>query len=175
MALCAGRSRQDGRGVHLRVDLRGANDSGMLRRMSHLDASDTGSSAGPWHVHASALPVGGDPRDWWIRDGCLTDVPVPDAAPLPGAWLLPGGLVDAHAHLTMNFGRRMPHADGSDTLVEANLLAHLQTGVLACPRCSERAIFSRRKNAAIPTSAAPSPPTNWSARLYRTLTLAPSG
>lgn len=77
------------------------------------------------------LPGGGAPRDWWIRDGLITETPVPGAVDLPGAWLLPGGLVDAHVHLTMNFGRRMPNEDGSDALVDANALAHLSTGVLA--------------------------------------------
>lgn len=45
--------------------------------------------------------------------------------------MLPGGLVDAHVHLTMNFGRVMPHADGSDALVAANAAAQRRAGVLA--------------------------------------------
>jgi imidazolonepropionase-like amidohydrolase len=84
-----------------------------------------------WHVRATLLPDGTEPQEWWVADGRLLDSPVPDAIDLPGRWLLPGGLVDAHVHLTMNFGRLMPYADGSAELVKANTKAHRQRGILA--------------------------------------------
>jgi imidazolonepropionase-like amidohydrolase len=82
-------------------------------------------------VHAAPLPEGGAPVHWWIAEGRVTRTPVPGARDLPGGWLLPGGLVDAHMHLTMNFGRVMPHADGSDALMAANGRAQRAAGVLA--------------------------------------------
>lgn len=88
-------------------------------------------TSGPWRIRATMLPDGHAVREWWIHDGRLSATPVPGAADLPGAWMLPGGLVDAHVHLTMNFGRRVPEADGSDALVDANAQAHLASGVLA--------------------------------------------
>jgi imidazolonepropionase-like amidohydrolase len=86
--------------------------------------------AGAWHVQAVRLPDGEAAEDWWIVDGCLTDRPVPEAVTLPGDWFLPGGLVDAHVHRTMNFnGFALP--DGSDALVAAHLAAQRAAGVLA--------------------------------------------
>lgn len=87
--------------------------------------------SGPWHVRGVVLPDGDRSCDWWIVDGHLTDELVAGASDLPGAWVLPGGLVDAHTHLTMNFGHAMPHADGSDDLIAANGAAQLRAGVLA--------------------------------------------
>ncbi len=84
--------------------------------------------SGPWHVRGVVLPDGDRSCDWRIVDGHLTDEPVAGASDLPGAWVLPGGLVDAHTHLTMNFGRAMPHADGSDDLIAANGAAQLRAG-----------------------------------------------
>lgn len=89
------------------------------------------SDRGPWHVHGVNLPDGTAPRDWWIADGRWHDAAVPGARQLPGGWVLPGGLVDAHVHLTMNFGRVMPHPDGSPALVAANHAAQRRAGVLA--------------------------------------------
>lgn len=89
------------------------------------------SSAGPWHLHGVLLPHGIEPQDWWIVDGRLTDRPAPGASDLPGGWILPGGLVDAHVHLTMNFGKAMPCEDGSDALIAANSAAQRKAGVLA--------------------------------------------
>lgn len=77
------------------------------------------------------LPDGIEPQDWWIADGRTLDRPVPGAVDLPGRWMLPGGLLDAHVHMTMNFGRVMPFADGSDGLLRANARAQLTHGVLA--------------------------------------------
>jgi len=89
------------------------------------------SGRGSWHLRGVSLPEGGAVRDWWIADGRWRDEAVPDARELPGGWVVPGGLVDAHLHLTMNFGRVMPHADGSDALVAANQGALRRAGVLA--------------------------------------------
>jgi imidazolonepropionase-like amidohydrolase len=86
--------------------------------------------AGPWHLRAIRLPDGALAEEWWIVDGQLTDAPVAGARELPGGWFLPGGLVDAHAHLTMNFnGFDLP--DGSQELIAANLRAQRGAGVLA--------------------------------------------
>lgn len=87
--------------------------------------------AGPWHVRGVWLPDGDEPQDWWIADGRMTDRPVAHARDLPVGWVLLGGLVDAHVHLTMNFGRVMPFADGSDALIAANAAAQRRAGVLA--------------------------------------------
>ena len=78
-----------------------------------------------------ALPDGGALRDWWIADGRWCEGVVPGASEVPGAWVIPGGLADAHVHLTMNFGRVMPHPDGSDALVSANQGGLGRAGVLA--------------------------------------------
>lgn len=85
----------------------------------------------PLHLRAVRLPEGSDAEDLWIVDGRLTDRPAPGAADLPGGWWLPGGLVDAHVHLTMNFGRRQPFDDGSDALIAANARAFRDAGILA--------------------------------------------
>jgi imidazolonepropionase-like amidohydrolase len=85
---------------------------------------------GPWYLRAIRLPDGGAPEDWWIVDGQLRDTPVPAAQELPGSWFLPGGLVDAHAHSTMNFNN-FAYADGSAELIAANLAAQRAAGVLA--------------------------------------------
>ena len=58
---------------------------------------------GPWHVRAIRLPDGDRLEECWIVDGRVGDAPVAGARELPGGWFLPGGLVDAHAHLTMNW------------------------------------------------------------------------
>lgn len=84
---------------------------------------------GPWHLRAIRLPDGDEPEDWWIVDGHMSDTPVPLAHDLPGGWFLPGGLVDAHAHCTMNFNG-FPLPDGSPALIAANLAAHRAAGVL---------------------------------------------
>lgn len=86
---------------------------------------------GPWHLHGVLLPVGTAPQHVWVANGRVVDRPVPDARDLPGGWILPGGLVDAHAHLTMNFGRVMPHDDGTEALMAANAGAQRRAGVLA--------------------------------------------
>lgn len=92
---------------------------------------DDVSAGGPWRIRGVPLPDGDRAGEWWIADGRWCDRPVAGASDLPGAWVLPGGLVDAHVHLTMNFDRVMPHADGSPALVAANAAAQRRAGVLA--------------------------------------------
>lgn len=83
-----------------------------------------------WHVHGVRLPDGDRIEEWWVADGIWHDRPVASARTLPGGWFLPGGLVDAHAHLSMNFNGA-EHADGSPALIAANLAAQRAVGVLA--------------------------------------------
>lgn len=92
---------------------------------------DGAATNGPWHLQAVPLPHGGVPVQWWIDGGRVSATPIPGARNLPGRWVLPGGLVDAHVHLTMNPGVVMPHADGSPALVAANAAAQRAAGVLA--------------------------------------------
>jgi imidazolonepropionase-like amidohydrolase len=81
-----------------------------------------------FRVAATVLPDGGGRAELWTRDGRLTTTPQPDAEDLPGRYVLPG-LVDAHAHLTIDMsGTGLPTA--SDDLVRANLQAHRANGVL---------------------------------------------
>lgn len=84
-----------------------------------------------WHIRAVVLPDTSEPADFWVCDGVVGREPVDGAQDVPGAFVLPGGLVDAHVHLTMNFGKVMPHADGSEALMSANAAAHRRSGVLA--------------------------------------------
>jgi imidazolonepropionase-like amidohydrolase len=84
---------------------------------------------GPWHLAAVRLPDGTAPEEWWIVDGKASDAPVPGARDLPGGWFLPGGLVDAHVHLTMNFNA-FALRDGSADLIAANMAAQRAAGVL---------------------------------------------
>ena len=50
-----------------------------------------------WRFDGEELPFGGE-RTWWVdAHGLLSDMPVADAEPLPGAFVL-SGLVDSHAH-----------------------------------------------------------------------------
>lgn len=52
-----------------------------------------------WRLPETLLPEG-EQRPFWVRDGHLTTEAIPQAAPLPGRFALPG-LVDAHAHITL--------------------------------------------------------------------------
>jgi imidazolonepropionase-like amidohydrolase len=85
--------------------------------------------SGPWRLAAVRLPDGVEPEQWWIVDGQISATPAPGARDLPGGWFLPGGLVDAHAHLTMNFNG-FALRDGSDDLIAANQAAQSRAGVL---------------------------------------------
>lgn len=70
----------------------------------------------------------GETRDVWVADGAFTSSPRDGAEPLPGRYALPG-LVDAHAHLTIDMnGTGLGTA--SDALVAANLRAQRDAGVL---------------------------------------------
>src|SRR3954449_6113157 len=87
----------------------------LMERHEHPVASDC------WHIRAVRLPFGEQVEEWWVCDGILHDEPVPGAIDLPGGWVLPG-LVDAHAHLTLDFnGTGLP--DGSEALIVANCRA----------------------------------------------------
>jgi imidazolonepropionase-like amidohydrolase len=80
-------------------------------------------------VRGVRLPDG-EPVEWWVAGAHVSETPIAGARDLPGGWVLPGGLVDAHVHRTMNFAGH-PHTDGSEALVAANLAACRTAGVLA--------------------------------------------
>lgn len=80
-----------------------------------------------WHLCAVQLPDGEQPEDWWVVNGRLTDLPLAGARDLPGSYVLPG-LVDAHAHLTLDFNNSGLRGDA---LVAFNLKAQMKAGVLA--------------------------------------------
>src|SRR5438067_7750495 len=82
-------------------------------------------SAERWHVHAVRLPDGDRPDDVWIVDGRITDDPQPDWDDLPGGWALTG-LVDAHAHLSLDFSET---GLTGEALLARNRQAHLGRGV----------------------------------------------
>jgi imidazolonepropionase-like amidohydrolase len=81
-----------------------------------------------WHLRAVLLPEGADPVDLWVAGGRLTAEPQAGAEPLPGGWVLPG-LVDAHAHLSLDTGGT-GRERGSPELIDANVRAQLEAGVL---------------------------------------------
>jgi hypothetical protein len=82
-----------------------------------------------WHIRAIGLPEGNQVEEWWVYEGILHEQPMPGAPELPGGWVIPG-LVDAHAHLSMDFNRTgLPM--GSDALIQANMQAQVRAGVLA--------------------------------------------
>lgn len=82
-----------------------------------------------WCIRATLLPNGTERETWWLRHGQLAKTPIPDAMELPGNYLLPGGLVDAHAHLTIDFANS-GLAGGSKALIAANWQRQLASGVL---------------------------------------------
>lgn len=55
-------------------------------------------TAEPLHIHGTFIPDD-EPRDLWIRDGVLTDEPVPGARTVARDAFIVPGLVDAHCHL----------------------------------------------------------------------------
>jgi imidazolonepropionase-like amidohydrolase len=82
-----------------------------------------------WHIQAVRLPEGNQVEEWWVHQGVLHHQLIPGAQELPGGWVIPG-LVDAHAHLSMDFNHTgLPM--GSDALINANMQAQLRAGVLA--------------------------------------------
>jgi imidazolonepropionase-like amidohydrolase len=82
-----------------------------------------------WRIRAVLLPDGNQVEEWGVSGGILHDRPLEEAETLPGGWLLPG-MVDAHAHLSLDFrGTGLPQ--GSLALIAANLEAQLAAGVTA--------------------------------------------
>ena len=79
-----------------------------------------------YHVRATLLPDGDSPVDLWISEGRFSTSPKDDAEELsrPGVFALPG-LVDVHAHLSMDMG-----GDGGSA-IDRNLAANLAAGVTA--------------------------------------------
>lgn len=55
-------------------------------------------TAEPLHIHGTFIPDD-EPRDLWIRDGVLTDEPVPGARTVARDAFIVPGLVDAHCHI----------------------------------------------------------------------------
>jgi imidazolonepropionase-like amidohydrolase len=87
------------------------------------------SSEQAFHIHAIRLPDGDRAEDWWIKDGVLHEQPIAHAKDLPGKYVI-GGMVDAHTHLSMDFGLfGLPEA--SDAVIRANLQNKLRQGVTA--------------------------------------------
>jgi imidazolonepropionase-like amidohydrolase len=82
-----------------------------------------------WHVRARRVPDG-ETVEWWVADGALSRTPVPDARPAPGSWVVEGGLVDAHVHLTFEPHDVFGLPRGSDALIQAGLNAHRARGEL---------------------------------------------
>ena len=80
------------------------------------------------HIRAIELPFGTTLRDLWVVDGRLTTVPVADAATLPGRLVSPG-LVDAHAHLSLDMSDGAVQWDDRAELARANAAAQLAAGV----------------------------------------------
>lgn len=99
----------------------------------------------PLHAAAVELPDGRAPEHLWIADGQVSALPVFGADDLPGGWMLPGGLVDAHMHLTMNFCKVMPH--------EPPPKAYAGTFATGSPSDSRRATLSITSSARRSASA----------------------
>jgi imidazolonepropionase-like amidohydrolase len=94
--------------------------------------NSNGADAAPpaWRIEAVRLPDGKTPERWWLSNRRLQQEPIENAEPLLGAYLLPGGLVDAHAHLTIDFANTgLPQ--GSDALIQLNWQCQQHSGVLA--------------------------------------------
>src|SRR3954469_20236598 len=81
-----------------------------------------------WHLHGGLLPDGTAPVDLWIDASGLSEAPLAGARTLPGAYVLPGGIVDAHFHATLDFEDR---GLTRERLLEENLAALTRSGVLA--------------------------------------------
>jgi imidazolonepropionase-like amidohydrolase len=83
-----------------------------------------------YHLRATLLPEGDCAVDLWIVDGRLTLTPQDGAEELaPAGGFVLAGLVDCHAHLTLDAGNTgLPL--GSPELVEANRRGYLDAGVL---------------------------------------------
>ena len=82
-----------------------------------------------WCIRATLLPNGTAQETWWFDQGQLARTPVANAVVLPGNYLLPGGLVDAHTHLTLD-SANCGLVRGSEALIAANWQRQLASGVL---------------------------------------------
>src|SRR4051794_12749901 len=82
-----------------------------------------------WHVRGTRVPDGA-PVEWWVDGARMSSSPVEGARPLPGAFVVERGLVDAHVHLSFEphdvFGLRP-----GPELIAAGLTAQRRAGVLA--------------------------------------------
>jgi hypothetical protein len=81
-----------------------------------------------WHLRAVVLPDGDAPVDLWVDETGVSETPLAGARELPGAFVLFGGLVDAHFHATLDFEAR---GLSRTELLEANLASAQRAGVLA--------------------------------------------
>lgn len=83
-----------------------------------------------YHLRATLLPEGDRAVDLWIADGRLSFAPRDGAEELaPAGGYVLAGLVDCHAHLTLDAGNT-GWPLGSAELVEANRRGYLDAGVL---------------------------------------------
>ncbi len=83
-----------------------------------------------FHLNATLLPEGQETTDLWVAGGRITFDPLEDAADLaPKGGFALVGLVDCHAHLTLDVGLKGLEP-GSAELVEANRQDHLAAGTL---------------------------------------------
>ncbi|MEA2478225.1 MAG: hypothetical protein QOJ07_147 [Thermoleophilaceae bacterium] len=73
----------------------------------------------------------GAPVEWWVDSGRLSADPLTGARDAPGGWVVEGGLVDAHVHLTFEPHEVFGLPRGSAQLVDAGLRAHREAGELA--------------------------------------------
>jgi imidazolonepropionase-like amidohydrolase len=87
-------------------------------------------AAARYYLHATLLPEGDRAVDLWVAEGRLTFTPQEGAEELaPAGGYVLAGLVDCHAHLTLDAGNTgLPL--GSAELVEANRRGYLDAGVL---------------------------------------------
>jgi imidazolonepropionase-like amidohydrolase len=83
-----------------------------------------------YHIRATLLPHGDQAVDLWVTGGRISFRPPAAAEPLaPSGGYVLAGLVDCHAHLTMDPGRKGLPA-GCTELVEANRRDQLAAGAL---------------------------------------------
>ncbi len=79
-----------------------------------------------YHLKGTVLPEN-EKREFWIVNGRVSFAPHKNAVELGQNGFIIGGLVDAHFHLTMDFG---DIGLSGKELVKANLERHLETGIL---------------------------------------------
>ncbi len=83
-----------------------------------------------WRLDGMVLPDGEAVETHWVVAGLFTTTAPKekDVPNLPGRYVLPG-LVDAHAHVTIDYtGARRPHGDAD--VVSTNLSRAVDSGVL---------------------------------------------